>query len=157
MTTKDRSRALSTSLVVAVAPLLVTACGVGSSAPSVESANSSSRLPAGCQDVSTTVHQQDCLDSVQQKMQSDVIAYAIGGPATHAAFLQAYSPLAIAWASELSSQHARVHVDSGLNPAADDTKATGPIQTTWSIADQSRVMWVCFQGKAASVQTTRCA
>jgi hypothetical protein len=135
--------------------LCLAACSGGSGhADESTSASTSSRLPAGCDDVSTAVHQEDCLDSVQQKLQADTVAYANGTTVTHAAFQQAYTPIASAWAG-LKAAHA-VHVDTSLTDVLADG-ATTPVSTTWKVGSASRTMWVCFHGASATVQTGRCA
>ena len=104
--------------------------------------------------MSTAVHQEDCLDSVQQKLQADTVAYANGTAVTHAAFQQAYTPIASAWAG-LTVAHA-VRVDTSLKDLQSDG-ATTPVSTTWKVGGASRTLWVCFRGTTASVQTGRCA
>jgi len=139
------------ALLLLVLPL--GACSAATSTDQVASATVSSRLPAGCDDVSTQVHQEDCLDSVQQRLQADTLAYADGGVVTHAAFHEAYTPLASAW-SDITLAHA-VHVDTRLGDS--DDAATTPIRTTWTVGSTSRTIWTCFHGRAVSVQIARCS
>jgi len=133
--------------------LALAACSGGTPAGESVSATVSSRLPAGCDDVSTQVHQEDCLDSVQQRLQSGTLAYAGTRDVTHEAFLQAYTPLASAWA-DIAPAHS-VHLDTRLSDG-DDT-ATTPVSTTWTLGSTSRTMWACFRGTTVTVQTARCS
>jgi basic membrane lipoprotein Med (substrate-binding protein (PBP1-ABC) superfamily) len=138
----------------AIAVLCLTGCGGSGHADESTSAAASSRLPAGCDDVSNAVHQEDCLDSVQQKLQADTVAYANGATVTHAAFQQAYTPLAAAW-SDLAVAHSVAVDTSHADVQSDD--ATTPVSTTWTLATTKRTLWVCFHGSTVSVQTTRCS
>jgi hypothetical protein len=145
-------RRLSTAATLLLLVLPLAACSGGTPAGESVSATISSRLPAGCDDVSTVVHQEDCLDSVQQRLQSGTLAYAGTGDVTHAAFQQAYTPLASAWA-DVTLAHS-VHIDTKVSDA--DDAATTPISTTWNLGTTSRTMWACFHGKTVTVQTARC-
>ena len=150
---RERGRPSTVATLLLLLLLLpLAACSGGTPAGESVSATVSSRLPAGCDDVSTQVHQEDCLDSVQQRLQADALAYAAAGTVTHAAFHQAYTPLASAWA-DITLAH-NVRIDTKLSDA--DDAATTPISTTWNLGTTSRTMWACFHGKTVTVQTARC-
>ena len=135
--------------------LCLAACSGGSGhADESTSSSTATHLPAGCDDVSTAVHQEDCLDSVQQKLQADSVAYANGRAVTHAAFQRAYTPIASAWA-DLAVPHS-VHVDTAFTDVQVDD-ATTPVSTTWQVGTVSRRLWFCFHGTTVSVQTGRCS